>query len=265
MIYLIAVITVIILAYLVVQFSIFIPGTKGLPVLLYHKVSKTHTDNLTILPETFEQHLIFLNKKGYTTVSMQELIAFQYKHAPLPQKPVMITFDDGYVNNFELAYPLLKQYKSKAVFFIPSAGIGKTNWWDKEAQPLMNAQQLLNMDSNLIELGLHSNDHKNYKHLTPKQIGSDIQESISTLRQMNITFVPAFAYPYGGRPKDKTVYSQMLKIFTEAGIKFAFRIGNKVNKLPIKQPFEIKRIIIQGTGSMWTFKTKLRKGRVKLF
>lgn len=265
MIYLIAAITVIILAYLIVQFSILIPGTKGLPVLLYHKVSRTHADNLTILPETFEHHLIFLNKKGYTTVSMQELIAFQYKHAPLPQKPVMITFDDGYVNNFELAYPLLRQYKSKAVFFITSAGIGKTNWWDKNAQPLMNAQQLLDLDNSFIELGPHSNEHKNYKHLTPEQINSDIHKNISTLQRMRINFVPAFAYPYGGRPKVKKGYAQMLKTFAEAGIKFAFRIGNKVNKLPLKRPFEIKRISIQGTDSMWTFKTKLRKGRVKLF
>lgn len=265
MIYLLPAISVLILAYLIVRFSILIPRTQGLPVLLYHKVSKTHADNLTIRSETFDQHLSFLNKKGYTTVSMQELIEFQGKRSPLPQNPVMITFDDGYVNNLELACPILKKFNYKAVFFIPSAGIGKTNWWDKDAQPLMNAQQLIDLDSNFIELGLHSNEHKNYKHLTPEQISSDIQESITTLQRMRIKYVPAFSYPYGGRPKDKKVYASMLNTFAENGIALAFRIGNKVNKLPLNRPFEIKRISIQGTDSMWTFKTKLQKGRVKLF
>jgi peptidoglycan/xylan/chitin deacetylase (PgdA/CDA1 family) len=225
----------------------------------------THEDSLTIKPLGLEKHLAYLVKKGYHTISVKELMGSIERKAPLPPKPVMITFDDGYVNNFDLAYPLLKRHGCKAVFFIPSEGIGKTNWWDRHAEPIMTVEQLRGLDAGLIELGLHSTDHKHYGNLSPEQIEADMQKSISSFRHSGISFVPAFAYPYGGRPKVKNVYACMLKTFTENGIKFAFRIGNKVNKLPIKQPFEIKRISIQGWDSIWTFKTKLRKGRVKLF
>lgn len=264
MIYILLIIPVIIFAFLIVRFSLLVPPTKGLPVLLYHKVSLTHEDSLTIKPQNLEKHLAYLVHNGYRTISLKDLISYVDKKAALPAKPVMITFDDGYVNNLELAYPLLKRYGCKAVFFIPSEGIGQTNRWDRHAEPLMNVDQLRSLDSGLIELGLHSTDHKHYGRLSPEQIESDMNQSISTLRHLEIRFVPALAYPYGGRPKDKKIYASMLKTFADTGIMFAFRIGNKVNKLPLKRPFEIKRISIQGPDSIWTFKTKLRKGRVRL-
>jgi peptidoglycan/xylan/chitin deacetylase (PgdA/CDA1 family) len=194
---------------------------------------------------------------------MLQLLTFHEKGAPLPKKPVMLAFDDGYVNNFELAYPLLKKHACKAVFFIPSAGIGKSSVWDTNAEPLMSVEQLKNLDQDVVEFGLHSCDHKNYKNLTPGQLDADIRENIAVLKTLEIPFVPAFAYPYGGRPMDKTIYASMAESFSKAGIKLAFRIGNRVNRLPLKNVFEVKRISIRGTDSMWTFKTKLIKGRVK--
>ena len=90
-----------------------------------------------------------------------------------------------------------------------------------------------------------------------------MHQSISAFRHSGIPFVPAFAYPYGGRPKNKEIYAHMVRVFSSMGIKLAFRIGNRVNKLPLKNYFEVKRISIQGSDSMWTFKTKLLKGREK--
>jgi peptidoglycan/xylan/chitin deacetylase (PgdA/CDA1 family) len=245
------------------RFSILLPATRGLPVLLYHKMSSSSEDSLTIRPETFEQHLMVLQKSGYETISFRQLLAFRENGSPLPEKPVMITFDDGYVNNGELAYSLLKKHGCKAVFFIPSAGIGKTSAWDPKAEALMGPQQLKDLDPTVVELGLHSACHGNYKHLSPESIDKDIEANISTMKTLGIPFVPAFAYPYGGRPKDRAVYNSMIGSFSKAGIKLAFRIGNRVNKLSLKNPFEIKRISIRGTDSLWTFRTKLTKGRVR--
>jgi peptidoglycan/xylan/chitin deacetylase (PgdA/CDA1 family) len=249
--------------FLMLRFSLLLPGTKGLPVLLYHKMSLSSEDSLTIRPETFERHLLFLHKNGYHTISFEQLLAFRENGSPLPRKPVMITFDDGYVNNGELAYPLLKKHGCTAVFFIPSAGIGKTSAWDANAEALMSAQQLKNLDPAVVELGLHSGCHGNYKHLSPELIDADLRANISAMKTMGIPFVPGFAYPYGGRPKDRAIYNGMIGSFSNAGIKLAFRIGNRVNRLPLKNPFEVKRISIRGTDSLWTFRTKLTKGRVK--
>jgi peptidoglycan/xylan/chitin deacetylase (PgdA/CDA1 family) len=127
----------------------------------------------------------------------------------------------------------------------------------------MSVEQLKSIDHDVVEIGLHSCDHKNFKNLTPAQIDADVRENIASLKTMGIPFVPAFAYPYGGRPKDKTTYKSMAESFSNAGIKLAFRIGNRVNRLPIRNAFEVKRISIRGTDSMWTFRTKLTKGRVR--
>lgn len=222
----------VLLLFFVLQYGIFVPAIKGLPVLLYHKVSPTHEDSLTIKPAALEKQLQYLRARGYQTVSLREVIAFQENRGRLPEKPVMISFDDGFVNTLELACPLLKKYEYKAVFFIPSSGIGKTNFWDKTGEPLMSAEQLKSLDPGLIEIALHSLDHGNYKHMALEQIKADISKSIEVLDQSGIVHSPGFAYPYGGRPKDKTVYAAMIRAFSDAGIRLAFRIGNKVNRLP---------------------------------
>ena len=109
MIYALAAFGVCAVLFLMLRFSIMLPATHGLPVLLYHKMSSSSENSLTIRPETFEQHLLFLQESGYHTISFEQLLAFRENGSPLPEKPVMITFDDGYVNNGELAYPLLKK------------------------------------------------------------------------------------------------------------------------------------------------------------
>jgi peptidoglycan/xylan/chitin deacetylase (PgdA/CDA1 family) len=252
-----------IVLFLMLRFSILLPPVKGLPVLLYHKMSASAEDSLTIRPQTFERQLLYLREKGYQTISMRQLLAFLETGSPLPKKPVMITFDDGYVNNGELAYPLLKKHGCRAVFFIPSGGIGKTSFWDANAEPLMSGAQLKSLDPAVVEFGFHSADHRNYKDLAPDQIDADVRKNISVLKGLGVPFVPAFAYPYGGRPNDRAIYECMVESFSRAGIKLAFRIGNRVNRLPLKNPFEVKRISIRGTDSMWIFETKLTKGRVK--
>jgi peptidoglycan/xylan/chitin deacetylase (PgdA/CDA1 family) len=254
--------TVVVL-FLMLRFSILLPSARGLPVLLYHKMSVSAEDSLTIRPQTFEQQLLYLHTKGYQTISMKQLLDFMESGSPLPKKPVMITFDDGYVNNCELAYPLLKKHGCKAVFFIPSSCIGKSSFWDASTEPLMSGTQLKAIDHAVIEFGLHSADHRNYRHLAPDQIDTDIQENISAMKSLGVPYMPAFAYPYGGRPNNRKIYKSMVESFSRAGIKLAFRIGNRVNRLPLKSPIEVKRISIRGTDSMWIFETKLTKGRVK--
>jgi len=263
MTYLACVLGVLVVVALVLRFSLFLPAIRGLPVLLYHKMSTDSEDSLTVRQETFEQHLVYLRQKGFETISLKRLFSHMDTGEVLPEKPVLITFDDGYVNNLELACPLLKKYGCSAVFFIPAAGIGKTSFWDTNAEPIMTAGQLKAIDHDIVEFGLHSFDHKNYRHLTPDQIESDVRNAVSAFKDLGIPYAPVFAYPYGGRPDDKATCKSMVESFARSGIRLAFRIGNRVNRLPLKNAFEVKRISIRGTDSTWTFKTKLSKGRVK--
>jgi peptidoglycan/xylan/chitin deacetylase (PgdA/CDA1 family) len=263
MIYLFLSAIVLLVLFFVLMFGVFIPPTSGLPVLMYHNLSETMEDGLTIKPSTLEKHLLHLSKKGYHTISINQLLANIDHQVPLPLKPVLLTFDDAFVSLLTLAAPLLAKHNSRAVFFVPSGLVGATNKWDGGAERLMTAEQLKGLDSSFIEIGLHSFGHSNYRHMAAEEIEADIRACVSKLDDYGICFAPAFAYPYGGRPKDSRAYGRMTKAFRDAGIRLAFRIGNRVNRLPFKDPYEIKRIDIKGIDSMWTFATKLKKGRVK--
>lgn len=96
------------------------PDSVPLPVFMYHRLLKNPTSNdiYTISPDAFEKDLIHLRDNGYTTVGTQELLAYAERGVPLPEKPVVLTFDDGYYNNVYYAESLLQKYGMKAMMFV---------------------------------------------------------------------------------------------------------------------------------------------------
>jgi peptidoglycan/xylan/chitin deacetylase (PgdA/CDA1 family) len=265
MIFFIALFLLIALIYFIIQYSFLIPTKKGIPVLMYHKIHETEKDMLTVSAEDFEKQLKFLKDNDYQAITTKELLNFLDNKQALPPNPVLITFDDGYVSNLELAYPLLQKYHLKATIFLPTSYLGGMSSWYGDGSALMTYEQLKSLNSSVIEFGLHSHKHQNFKHLALEEMREELLTNMQTLTENGIDYTPTFAYPYGGRPKKKEVLNAMKKMFTEIGIKAAFRIGNKVNSFKSKDKFELKRIDIQGNDSFWSFKTKLQKGRVKLF
>ncbi|MBQ2897135.1 MAG: polysaccharide deacetylase family protein [Clostridia bacterium] len=93
---------------------------KELCVLMYHSIlnDKNRAGEYIITPEMFENDLKYLKENGYTTIVTQDLINYVEKNMSLPEKAVIITFDDGYYNNYSYAYPLLKKYNMKGVLSI---------------------------------------------------------------------------------------------------------------------------------------------------
>ena len=252
---------------LTIHYSFLIPPKKGLPVLMYHKIIPGIQDGLTISTDQFDLQLMYLKEKGYRTVGFKTLKTLVKDGAPLPKKTIILTFDDAYLNFREHALPLLKKYNFTATVFVPVAFIGKTNIWDKGNDPIMSDSDLRRLAfKEDIEIGLHSFLHRNYSDLDHAGMEEDLKNCRETLDFYGIPFTGVFAYPYGGYPKkDPVLKEQMISLFHQSGIDFALRIGNKINTWPILRPFEIKRIDIKGTDNFFIFKTKLRKGRAKLF
>lgn len=85
------------------------------PIIMYHSLLPGGNGDYVIDPALFEQDLQYLQSAGYTTVTVADLTAYVDRGTPLPDKPVMLTFDDGYYNNYLYAHPLLKQYGMRAV------------------------------------------------------------------------------------------------------------------------------------------------------
>lgn len=256
---------ILILLYMVFEYRFLIPTRAGLPILMYHKLSKTSNDRFTVSADDFEQQLAFLREKGYTTISFRELSKILLAGAPLPQKSVIITFDDGYESQYDIAYPILKQYQMKATFFLPVNFIGKTNSWDKTGEALMGYDKIKEMSGELFEFGLHSYLHEDYSKLTPSQMEADIQNSKKELEQNHCLFVPVLCYPYGSLPKDPEIIVKMKEIFKRNNIEFAARVKSAINQFPIKDVYELRRVDVRGNESFLKFKIKLKKGKAKLF
>lgn len=230
-----------------------------LPILMYHHVSLTESEGLTISVSKLEAQFAHLASRGYQTHHFRDLASV----SKLPKgKHVVITFDDVYVSQFELAYPLLQKYGLKATFFVPFQYVGGIDQWNTASLPIMNLEQLQQLDHATVELGYHSYAHRKYDELTPLEVDQDTTECLELVAENKLSLAAVLAYPYGRYPKevaDKTAFFSQLK---NKGIAYGLRIGNGVNGFPFKNPYEIERIDIRGECTLASFKWKLRFGKL---
>jgi peptidoglycan/xylan/chitin deacetylase (PgdA/CDA1 family) len=233
-----------------------------LPILMYHNVSSNEdlSSGLTIAVQKLENQFRYLVENEFTSFHLSEL----EKLTAIPSKSVVITFDDVTVNQLDYAVPLLVKYNLKATFFIPFSYIGKADLWNEGKEPIMSLQQLQQLDSR-VELGFHSFDHKKYAEMSEAEINEDFEKCNQIIEQNGLKVYNALAYPYGNYPKKEPKKSLFNSVLKQNNVKMGLRIGNKVNRFPFKNPYEIMRIDVKGEDSMLKFKLKLRFGKLNLF
>ena len=228
-----------------------------LPILMYHNINPApeKSSGLCISVEKFEQQCAYIQKK-YTTYHFSELENRQ----SLTTKSLIITFDDVTENQLLYAVPILEKYNLKATFFIPFAYVGATDLWNNGTEKIMTVAQLKRLPKN-IELGLHSYHHKKYSSLTTDEIQADFEACFDWIKHENIAVFNALAYPYGNYPKKKPLKNLFFKQLQQNNMVYGLRIGNKLNKFPFKNPFEIKRLDIKGDYSFVKFWLKITFGK----
>ncbi|AXG70308.1 poly-beta-1,6-N-acetyl-D-glucosamine N-deacetylase [Kordia sp. SMS9] len=237
-----------------------------LPILMYHAVTTetSQSNGLTISVEHLEAQFRYLHENGYTSLHFSDL---QQLTSPsdFPQKAVIITFDDVYVNQLELAYPLLKKYGLKACFFIPFQYVNGVDAWNTSQLKLMSVAQLKSMDEATIELGLHSFAHKKYDVLSATEIDEDFKKCKQFIvgNQLNVSNV--LAYPYGKFPRKNPAQNTFFDLLVKHQVSYGLRIGNRVNTFPFKDNYQVQRLDIKGEDSLKKFKSKLRKGKSLFF
>lgn len=131
------------------------------PILMYHHLDAHSESAWTITPEALERQLQTISQAGYQPVSMQQLVDFVYHGAALPDKPMCITFDDGYLSNYTLAYPILQKYGMKATIFAIGRHIGQSTYGDTDIPilPHFSYQQACEMmDAGNIDVQSHTYD-----------------------------------------------------------------------------------------------------------
>ena len=110
--------------------------TANVPVLMYHHIDEEGNDDVNISSELFEAQMAALAEEGYTAIFPDDLAAYVYEGKSLPDKPVVITFDDGYLSNYEYAWPILEKYGMKATIFVIGSTIGNTEHYKDTDYPI---------------------------------------------------------------------------------------------------------------------------------
>ncbi|WP_157886005.1 polysaccharide deacetylase family protein [Chryseobacterium glaciei] len=221
---------------------------------MYHKVEKTSNDDLTVDLENLEKQFKYLRKKKYTSKFFTEI--------DLPaKKSIILTFDDGYKNNFNFLPSLLEKYDLKATIFISTKFIqeGYQNY------EMMTFEDIRNLDKKYFEIALHTHAHENFRNVSDDFVEKDLKKNMQILTDQGIKYSTTLAYPYGKYSKENKKKLKLFSTLKNLGIDFALRIGNKVNYFPTNKPYELCRIDIKGKDSLIKFKLKLIFGRLKLF
>lgn len=236
-------------------------------VLMYHMIkdhlpkNKSKFNRLRVKPKEFEKQLKWLKKNGFTSYTLSELNNLDI----IPSKAVVITFDDGYEDNFINAFRLLKEYNFKATIYIVLNRFNK-NWaTDKDLNSssfelnnedmLSNEQIKIMIDSGLIEIGCHTLNHVNLPSLSLAEKNKEILESKSLIeKEFNIK-CDSFAYPFGFYDNED------IKIVEKCGYTNATSTVNSVYNKSIYSSFEIPRVMISGRQNILAFILKIKKGR----
>ncbi|MEG4008426.1 sulfotransferase [Microcoleus sp. Pol11C1] len=172
--------------------------TEKLPILSYRRISPDGLDAVT--PQIFEQQLHKLKNQGYYSVSWENWRSAKQAKTPLPGKAVLMTFDGGYLDFIQYAWPVLKRFDFTGTVFLVAESIGKTNSWEKaefEEVPLMGWSEIWQLRDAGIEFGSMSATHQPLTALSPTEIVREAVKSRAILEQGLEKSVKCFAYPYG--------------------------------------------------------------------
>ncbi len=214
---------------------------RELPVLMYHRVVREAPAlskfDIYVTRDQLERQFQSLKARGFETVTFGDLLG-----PNVPPKPVILTFDDGYEDNYYNLFPLLKKYGMKAVVYILGNRRHKTNYWDLDKgepeAPLLTAAQIREMSaSGLVEFGSHSLNHTRLTDLKAAGARREIEGSRKVLEKFLRKPVLSFAYPYGVHN------AEIRKMTAKAGYAFGVSVDGRYSRFG-GDLFEIKRIPI---------------------
>ncbi len=220
---------------------------KQVPVLCYHHIrdylpADSETAKPYIVPvKTFREQMQMLKDSGFTTILPDQMVDYLQKNISLPDKPVMITFDDTNLNQYTEALPILEDLGLKGVFFMMTVSIGKEKY--------MKPVQIKEIADKGHAVELHSWDHKNVKKYEPGDWDIQIIKAAKTLGKITGKEIKHFAYPFGLWKKES------LQPLTETGIISAYQLADaRDDEYPL---YTIRRIIVPGTWSAKTLYSRM--------
>lgn len=250
----------------------------SLPVFMYHHVNPHKGDMVTVTPDVFEAQMRFLAEKGYKTLNIDELVKFGGGDISLKEKAVAVTFDDGYLDNYVYAFPVLKKYNIKATIFIV------TDWVEEASLNAVSSQEsevksqemiipshregkelrvkgqthkvIVNwdiiremQDGGLIEFYSHTMSHRKCAELSDEELANELKDSKNIIEARLNKQCPYLCWPKGSYKEDS------IGMAKKAGYTALFTTKRGTLKKG-SDMFSIERIAVKDSA-VW-FKNRVR-------
>lgn len=219
------------------------------PILYYHYIGNnpnpldTKRDSLSTVPDKFREQIKYLKDNGYTAISLDTLYAALKKQTTLPQKPVVLTFDDGYIDFYFNAFPILQEFNMHATVFVPVGLVGQSSYLNWDQIKFMH-------NSGLISFQSHGINHVNMNSLPKFELDLEMRESKKILQDKLGTPVNFISYPYGVSSEE------ILTAAREAG--YVGGVGTWLSKTQSEGTiYNMPRIRIGGGITITTFSNNL--------
>ena len=211
---------------------------NSVTILAYHEICDLpkeiiHQYTYNVTPPAFREQMEFLCKNDYSVIRLEELISCLTQNRELPQKSVVITFDDGYRSNYTNAFPVLKRYNFPATVFLATDYIGKSEvfpWFNGLSERNQKAREnwiplswgeIIEMSQDNIRFGSHTCSHANIRKMSEREFGKEIEESKRVIEGKINKHVNLFSYPFSF-PKYRRRYRDIINETRESLLKRGF-------------------------------------------
>lgn len=218
---------------------------KKVPILMYHNLTESEAEGFSVTAETFEAQIKALRDAGYEAISFADLIDFVERGTDLPEKPVIITFDDGYKDSARIGAPILEKYNMCGAINVIGVSVGKNTYKDtgEPITPHFSFEEVAPwVEKGVLEIQSHSFDMHNSKELDQDdyrkgvyqkpgeseeeyiaKFRADVEASRRAIEDALGTQVTVYAYPFG-------YYTQLSEVLLwEMGIKVTLTVEEGIN------------------------------------
>ncbi|OGD86905.1 hypothetical protein A2Z23_01425 [Candidatus Curtissbacteria bacterium RBG_16_39_7] len=223
----------------------------NVPILTYHYIGANPNpadkarNSLSVDPFQFEQELEWLSQNGYQSITLEDLYENLTSLKELPPKPIILTFDDGYIDFYYNAYPILRKYNFSAVSFIPTGFVGRPGYMTWSMVEEISTRGGVEFES-------HGVNHKDLASLSEQELVRELEDSKKVLEEKTGRPVDFLAYPYGG------FNQRVVQIVRKTGYKSAVSTISGEKQMG-DELFALRRIRVPGMPTLVAFTARLRQ------
>ncbi|MFD4526390.1 polysaccharide deacetylase family protein [Streptomyces sp. NPDC058470] len=229
---------------------------EPVPILMYHSIAREPNDatrELSVTPDDFAQQMALLDAQGFTPVDTAQLAASWRTAGPLPERPVLVTFDDGYEGVHRHGLPVLAKYGFAATLFVSTGWLRGAYDTGGSLDTMLDWDQVRRLAAEQVEIGGHSHTHPQMDQLSEDALRFEVRRCREIITGELGTRPASFAYPYGYSSR------RVREAVREAGFAQSLAVGNALARRR-QGPYALRRVTVRRSTGIEEFE-RLVQGR----